>query len=32
MDAVVVGGALSFGADSFNEQVVQALQVAETVS
>jgi hypothetical protein len=29
VDAVVVGGALAFGYDSFNEQVLQGLQAAE---
>jgi hypothetical protein len=29
LDAVVVGGAVAFGADAFNEQVVQGLQAAE---
>lgn len=32
LGAVVVGGALAFGADTFNEQVIQGLAAAEAVS
>jgi hypothetical protein len=32
LDAVVVGGALAFGSDAFNEQVVQGLQAAEQLA
>jgi hypothetical protein len=32
LDAVVVGGALAFGSDAFNEQVVQGLQAAERLA
>jgi hypothetical protein len=32
IDALVTGGALAFGVDSFNDQVVQGLQAAEAVS